>query len=141
MLFFRQCKNQTEPLNMIQNVFQNDFMNFNGSLMGLRREKWIFEGLWHVRAGKDHQDPKIGRKYWKRTKLVNFGRTLITITTKMIFKTSDWHPLIWKIIRYKYSELSKKKNSGLRLLQVPLIFLWKKSLRFSWNFNNFKKKC
>ena len=53
-VFIRGCKNQTEPLNMTQNVFKTDFMNFNGSLMGLRREKWIFEGLWHVWTGKDH---------------------------------------------------------------------------------------
>ena len=31
-VFIKQFKHQTEPLNMIQNVFQNDFMNFNGSL-------------------------------------------------------------------------------------------------------------
>ena len=50
---------------MIQNVFKNDFMNCNGSLMGLRRKKWIFEEFWHVRAGKDHQDPKNSRKILK----------------------------------------------------------------------------
>ena len=27
--------------------------------MGLRREKWIFEGFWHVRAGEDHQTLKM----------------------------------------------------------------------------------
>ena len=31
--FVIRCKNQTEPFNMTQNVFKNDFLNFNGSLM------------------------------------------------------------------------------------------------------------
>jgi len=39
--FIRWCKNQTEP---IKHDPQRIFMNFYVSLMGLRREKWIFEG-------------------------------------------------------------------------------------------------
>ena len=41
--------------------------------MGWRREKWIAEGLWHVRAGKDHQGPKSSRKYHKLFKQYQQG--------------------------------------------------------------------
>ena len=42
--------------------------------MGLGRENWIFEGLWHVRAGKDHQDPKDGQNIENCSKV--FARLL-----------------------------------------------------------------
>ena len=59
-VFIRRCKNQAESLNMIQNELKNYFINFKGCLIGLRRKKIIFEGLWHVHCpgGKRPLRPK-----------------------------------------------------------------------------------
>ena len=48
-------------------------MNFNGSLMELRREKRIFKEQWHVRVGKDHQEPQNGLKSCILFKLYKHG--------------------------------------------------------------------
>ena len=61
-VFIRRCKNQAKTLNMIQNEFITIFINFNGGLILLIRKTFIVEGLWHVRVGEDHQDPKIFEK-------------------------------------------------------------------------------
>ena len=66
--------------------------------MGLRREKLIFEELWHVRTGKDHQDSR--PKKW--SKILKIVQTILARVLEVCLPVSDmgakgWH---WLCISY-----------------------------------------